>query len=254
MEILVGVDGSAESDAAVAWAVGEAGVRGCGLAVVHCCESRYYGLWTTTRTLREGLRDMARPIVADALKLAAQVDPSVPVRGAVLVTEPTRALVRLSARSALIVIGRPDRGALSRMLLGSITRYLLANAACPVVAVRATGRIDRVVATIPAPDADEQTVEFAVTEAERHHVPVHVAVTSSAHRGPLAVTVADLCTSTDLLVLGHHRHGRQPHHLGHDAVVALHIAPGPVAVVPEPSRAQAPGTKVPVAAESGMLG
>jgi nucleotide-binding universal stress UspA family protein len=134
---------------------------------------------------------MARPIVADALKLAAQVDPSVPVRGALLVTEP---------------------------------------------------------------DADEQTVEFAVTEAERHHVPVHVAVTSSAHRGPLAVTVADLCTSTDLLVLGHHRHGRQPHHLGHDAVVALHIAPGPVAVVPEPSRAQAPGTKVPVAAESGMLG
>lgn len=253
MQILVGVDGSAESDAALAWAVAEAKARGCGLAVVHCCESRYYGLWTTTRMLREGLRDMARPIVADALALAAGLDPSVPFRGAVLVTEPSRALVRLSARAALVVIGRPDRGVLSRLLLGSITRHLLANAACPVVAVRTPGGMDRVVAAITAPDSSDQTVAFAVAEAERHHVPVNVVV-APAHGGSLAETVARVCTPTDLLVLGHHRRGRAPHRLEHDAVVALHIAPGPVAVVPEPSTAHAPGTKVPVAAESVVLG
>jgi nucleotide-binding universal stress UspA family protein len=254
MEILVGVDGSTESDAALAWAVSEARIRGCGLALVHCCESRYYGLWTTTRALREELRDMARPIVADALRLAASLDPRVPVRGAVLVTEPTRALARLSAHAALVVIGRPDRGALSRLLLGSITRYLLANAACPVVAIRATGGIDRVVAAIATPEDDEQTVAFATAEAERHHVPVHVAVTFAAHGGSLAETVARVCTPTDLLVVGHHGHGRAPGHLEHDAVVALSIARGPVAVVPEMREAQLPGTKVPVAAEADVLG
>jgi nucleotide-binding universal stress UspA family protein len=248
MEILVGVDGSTESDAALAWAVAEARARGCGLAVVHCCESRYYGPWTTTPTLREGLRDLARPIVADAVERATNLDPSVRVRGAVLVTEPTRALVRLSAHAALVVIGRPDRGALSRLLLGSITRHLLANAACPVVAVRTDGGIDRVVAVITEPDTDEQTVAFAVAEAERHHVPVHVAVTSSVRGGSLAEVITRVCAPTDLLVLGHHRHGRAPHRLGHDAVVALHIATGPIAVVPEPPHADLPGTKVPVAA------
>jgi len=254
MEILVGVDGSTESDAAIAWAVAEARVRGCGLAVVHCCESRYYGLWTTTHLLREGLRDMARPIVADALTQAGRLDPTVPVRGAVLVTEPTRALVRLSARAGLVVIGRPDRGALSRLLLGSITRHVLANAACPVVAARTAGGIDRVVAAISAPEADEQTVAFAVAEAERHRVPVHVATASSAHGASLAETVAHLCTPTDLLVLGHHRHGYAPHRLEHGAVVALHIAPGPVAVVHEPRKVRTPGTKVPVAAQSDVIG
>lgn len=254
MDILVGVDGSTESDAALAWAVSQARVRGCGLAVVHCCESRYYGVWTTTRALREELRDMARPIVADALRMAARLDPSVPVRGAVLVTEPTRALIRLSAHAALVVVGRPDRGVLSRLLLGSITRYLLANAACPVVAVRTTGGIDRVVAAIATPDADEQTVAFAVAEAERHHVPVHVAVTFAARGGSLAETVARVCTPTDLLVLGHRGYGRAPHHVAHDAVKALSIARGPVAVVPELRDAHLPGTKVPVAAESDVLG
>jgi nucleotide-binding universal stress UspA family protein len=252
MEILVGVDGSIESDAALTWAVAEARTRNCGLAVVHCCESRYYGLWTTTRTLREGLRDMARPVVADALALAASLDASVPVRGAVLVTEPSRALVRLSAHAALVVVGRPERGALSRLLLGSITRHLLANSACPVVAVRTPGELDRVVVAITEPDCDDQTVAFAAAEAECHHIPVHVAVTS-AHGASLAATVARLCTPTDLLVLGHHRRGRVAHRLEHNAVVALHLAPGPIAVVHEPSKARMPGTKVPVAAESDVL-
>ncbi len=85
----VGVDGSAESDAAVAWAVAEARARGCGLIVLHACESRYYGLWTTTGTLRAGLRAMAQPLVDDAMALAARLDPAVPVRGSVLVASPT---------------------------------------------------------------------------------------------------------------------------------------------------------------------
>src|SRR6266571_1544187 len=107
-EIVVGVDGSAESDAAVAWAVAEARARGCGLIVLHACESRYYGLWTTTGTLRAGLRAMAQPLVDDAMALAARLDPAVPVRGSVLVASPTLQLPgghgRLGCRSGRHVV------------------------------------------------------------------------------------------------------------------------------------------------------
>jgi hypothetical protein len=43
----------------VGWAVREAAARGCGLVIVHACESRYYGSWTTTRDLRAGPRLVA---------------------------------------------------------------------------------------------------------------------------------------------------------------------------------------------------
>src|SRR5262249_39609789 len=90
---------------------------------------------------------------------------------------------------SVVVIGRPERGVLSRLLLGSISRHLLANAVCLMVGVRTVGGIDRVVAAISAPEADEQTVAFAVAEAKRHRVPVHVATASSAHGASLAETV-----------------------------------------------------------------
>lgn len=179
-EVLVGVDGSAESDAAVAWAVVEARARGCGVHVVHCCESRYYGLWTTTKTLREGLRALARPLVDDAIELAKRVDPDVPVRGGVIVAAPGRALVRLSARAGLVVVGRSGRGAISHLLLGSVARHVLAAADCPAVSVgcapedRPPSAPARIVAAVVRPESHERTLHFAFGEAKLHRVPLRV--------------------------------------------------------------------------------
>jgi len=274
-EILVGVDGSAESDAAVAWAVAEARARGCGLIVLHACESRYYGLWTTTRTLRAGLRAMAQPLVDDAIALAARLDAAVPVRGNVLVASPTRTLLRLSTRVPLIVVGRSGRGAISRLLLGSVTRHLMANSSCPVVAVGCppetddVGTFGRVVAVVDTSSGNQQTLRFAFDEAHIRNAPVHVlypmrpshqpaaeqhmlagalirvqaeypavAVTSLRKVDSVANVLASVCKSRDLLVLGHHRRGTfTPHTLEADVIDALHAAPCPVAVVHEPSEA-----------------
>jgi nucleotide-binding universal stress UspA family protein len=276
-DILVGVDGSAGSDAAVAWAVAEAAARGCGLLILHACESRYYGLWTTTRALRAGLRAIAQPIVDDALALAARADPAVPARGAVLVASPVRALQRLSDSAALVVIGRNGRGMLSRLLLGSVTQHLAANAGCPVIAVGCPprgvrpGTVDRVVAAIDTPSTNEQTLRFAFAEALQRHAPLDVVhsvphpddvdpelhrlgvsliawraeypgvdVTPRASAGSLLEAVAAACKPRDLLVLGHHRHlPFAPHSLGARATSALHAAPCPVAVVHETLEAEA---------------
>jgi nucleotide-binding universal stress UspA family protein len=194
-EILVGVDGSAESDAAVAWAVTEARARGCGVHIVHCCESRYYGLWTTTRTLRDGLRALARPLVDDAIELARRLDPELRVGGGVIVAAPARALVRLSARASLVVVGRSGRGAISHLLLGSAARHLLAAADCSAVSVgcRADGPAvsapERVVAAVVRPESHERTLRLAFGEAKLHRVPLRV-VTVLARTMPGAETGA----------------------------------------------------------------
>lgn len=270
-EILVGVDGSDESDAAVAWAVREASSRRCGVMIVHACESRYYGLWTTTKTLRAGLRQMARPIVDDALAVAARTDRQVPARGGVLVAAPTRALETLSEHVPLTVIGRNGRGALSHLMLGSVTQHLMAHAHSPVVAVGRPprtvppGTVDRVVAAITDVDANEHTLRLAIAEAGFRQVPLLVIhavdpqlprqpaerqltsslapwqasypdidLTGGVLAGSLPATIAEACTPRDLLLIGHHRHPAIAHHaLGAKASAALHAAPCPVAVVHE---------------------
>lgn len=264
-DVVVGVDGSAESDAAVAWAVAEAGVRNCCLVAVHACESRYYGLWTTTRTLREGLRQMARPIVDDALALAASIDPGVPSRGGVLVASPVRTLVRLSHSAGIVVIGRSGRGAISRLLLGSVARSVMAEAAAPVVAVgcppddTSPPRLARVVAAVADPAVNPESLQFAFAEAQRWDVPLRIVhasragrplagqdlipwqsaypgvhMTTSTHTDSLTDALVATCTSRDLVVLGHHRHLPTRHALGPHVMSVLHAAPCPVAVVPEP--------------------
>jgi nucleotide-binding universal stress UspA family protein len=276
-EVVVGVDGSAQSDAAVAWAVAEARARGCGLQIVHCCESRNYGLWTTTKTLREGLRQMARPLIDRALALAARLDPDIPADGRVLVASPAHTLVRLSARASLVVVGRNGRGAISRLPLGSVARHVMANTTCPVVGVGcprddvAVGTTSRIIAAIDHPAGHELTLHFAFGEALLHHVPMRVAsalprarlpgaparrqlgasliswqaqypavdVTSSVHVGDLVDALESLCTPRDLLVLGHHQHGPLIlSALGAHTTAAMRVAPCPIAVVQEPTHAQ----------------
>ena len=179
-DILVGIDGSAESKFAIAWALAEARARNCGLILVHACEAHDYGLWTTTKGLRAGLREMARPIIDEGLALAAKIDPKIPARGGVLVGSPNRILVRLSSLVSLVVIGRNGRGALSRLLLGSVTQYLAANAGCPVVAVGRpprgidTATVDRVVAAIASASINVQTLRFAFAEAAHRNSPLEV--------------------------------------------------------------------------------
>jgi nucleotide-binding universal stress UspA family protein len=83
-EILVGVDGSQHSDAAVIWTAGEAASRGCGLMVVHAFDASSTGIWATTAAIRSDLRAMSQGVVDDALRLAAQHQPGVPVAGCCL--------------------------------------------------------------------------------------------------------------------------------------------------------------------------
>ena len=183
--VVVGVDGSAESDAAVVWAANEALSRNARLRIVNACDSRYFGVWTLSRAFREELRSYAKPLVTDAADRAALILAPAAIETAVLVASPGRTLGLMSRHCELLVVGRTGRGALSRLVFGSTTREVLARSSCPVVAV--TKHADaapsatveglaapRVIVVVRDAATNADALRFAYEYAQRHQSELHI--------------------------------------------------------------------------------
>jgi nucleotide-binding universal stress UspA family protein len=277
-DILVGVDGSSDSDAAIEWAAREAAAHRCGLVIVHACDVVSRGLWDAPRAVRDELRETMRPIVDAAIMHANQLEPSIPARGGVLIARAGPCLVLLSERAQMTVIGRSGRGPLCRLLLGSVaTRTMAAGHGSVVAAARTIGppaqrHIVRVIAAVDEPATNMQTMQFAFSEADRHSAQLRIiqaiprhdaglarrvhsaeALTSWIARfpavdvdidirpGSLTTAVKDACGPHDLLVLGHHPHlPVNADRLGWATTAVLAAAPCPVAIVHEATHAAEP--------------
>jgi nucleotide-binding universal stress UspA family protein len=139
--IIVGVDGSPASDAAVGWAAHDAVLRHLPLTVVHVVHPviatlPYSPLPEGTALWQE---NEGRRILADALKLARDTtndDPRTPIESEVLLSATVPTLVDLSKEADLMVVGTYGRGALTRGLLGSVSSSLVRRAHCPVAVIR----------------------------------------------------------------------------------------------------------------------
>jgi nucleotide-binding universal stress UspA family protein len=140
--IIVGIDGSAESDAAVRWAAHDAAIRGLPLTVVHV-ESPAAATWSQAPVLEESAGEQlaegrsllahASTIARDAIADTAQVH----ITGELLSSAtPVPTLVEQSKDAELIVVGSRGRGALSRSILGSVSAGLISHAHCPVALIR----------------------------------------------------------------------------------------------------------------------
>jgi len=215
-KILVAVDGSVESNGALAWAVTEARIRDTGLTVVYVCDAAAYGLWTTTRTIRAGLRKLNQPIIHEALFRARRLGPDISIRGRVVLGSPSNSLLSISARTQLIVVGRQGKGALAAHLHGSVSQRLMTHAHCPVVTVShplgagPADVVDRVVLAVGDRPTAGHALAFARAEAERRRIPLyavhgrHVSrwPASGAQAAPLDPTVRiqqEECQLADLL-------------------------------------------------------
>jgi nucleotide-binding universal stress UspA family protein len=140
--IIVGIDGSPESDAAVSWAAHDATIRGLPLTVVHV-ESPAAATWSQAPVLEESAGEQlaegrsllahASTIARDAIADTAQVH----ITGELLSSAtPVPTLVEQSKDAELIVVGSRGRGALSRSILGSVSAGLISHAHCPVALIR----------------------------------------------------------------------------------------------------------------------
>ena len=138
--IIVGVDGSPASDAAVSWAAHDAVMRGVPLTLMHV-QDPVSRTWSQAKVLQEvsGWQEAeGRGILANASKIAHDIanDTSqITINGELQFAAPGPTLVDRSEDADLIVVGTDGRGALARGLLGSISSGLVRHAHCPVAVI-----------------------------------------------------------------------------------------------------------------------
>ena len=139
--VIVGIDGSPVSDAAVSWAAHDAAIRGLPLTLVYV-ENPAAPTWSQAPMLEESPAEQVaedRSLLANASKIArdAVADTAqLHINGELLSSAIVPALVDQSKDAELIVVGSTGRGALSRSFLGSVSSGLIRHAHCPVALIR----------------------------------------------------------------------------------------------------------------------
>jgi nucleotide-binding universal stress UspA family protein len=142
--IIVGIDGSGHSAAALEWAVREAGVHHAPLTVltVHEVAASGWGgtmVYQADDAIREENRKSAQEAVDQVLQKASGPTPADVTVRAVSGT-PAEALIDASREADLLVVGSRGAGGFSRLLLGSVSTEVSHHAACPIVIVPSGGR------------------------------------------------------------------------------------------------------------------
>ena len=137
--VVVGADGSPDSDAALAFACEEARLRGTGLTAVHTWSDVLADGILRPHPLQENVEEIEQ---AERSKLAEQVSgwqdkfPDLKIELDVTRGRPVRTLLERGEHAQLIVVGCRGRGGFSGMLLGSTSQALIAHSPCPVAVVR----------------------------------------------------------------------------------------------------------------------
>ncbi|MDI9894347.1 universal stress protein [Rhodococcus sp. IEGM 1381] len=139
--VVVGVDGTTASAAAVELAFEEADVRSAPLTAVHSWSDADLSIGFPIRGLEwPENRPAAAGQLAHMLGPQTVRYPTVPVRTVVVKDRPVQALLDHAQGAQLLVIGSHGRGGYGEMMLGSTSRSLLARAHCPVTVVPSPGR------------------------------------------------------------------------------------------------------------------
>ena len=178
--ILVGVDGSAESDAAIRWATTEAVMRGVPLTLVHVIQPvvTAWPMGPMHGNITEWQSANAKDVLDQAVKTvqscaAATGLPHLDTE--VLPGTIVPALVEAAENKQVIVVGRRGSGAIDRLLLGSVSAGLLHHARCPVAVIpveqrSAPDRDGPVLLGIDGSPASEPATALAFDEASRRGV------------------------------------------------------------------------------------
>ncbi|MEU0743566.1 universal stress protein [Streptomyces sp. NPDC006134] len=167
--VVVGVDGSPSSLAAVEVAAREAALRGAQLRLVHAFGGPSVRVPPHVRPWNPavaGLREMVDGTLAQAERRAREAAPRVEVARDVVVGEPVTVLEIESRTASLVVVGSRGLSAFGSLLLGSTGVHLAAHGRCPVLVVR--GGPDPAGPVLLAADgspAGEGAVAFAFAEA-----------------------------------------------------------------------------------------
>jgi nucleotide-binding universal stress UspA family protein len=132
--VLVGIDGSSESDLATAIAFEEASRRNVGVIALHAWSDVDVSDWPDVDW--PAAQSMSEQMLAERLAAWRQQYPDVNVHRIVVRDQPARQLVIHSAEAQLLVVGSRGRGGFGEMLVGSVSESVALLARTPVIVVR----------------------------------------------------------------------------------------------------------------------
>jgi nucleotide-binding universal stress UspA family protein len=142
--IIVGVDGSEQSQAALGWALGQAELVGADLVLAHTWNPDSYATPAMAGVVPDmiqagALNDEAEELAQawlDDLVAATVARTTASVSGVLASGSPAGHILDLSAEATMVVVGNRGRGGLRSAVLGSTSQQIAHHAQCPVVVVR----------------------------------------------------------------------------------------------------------------------
>jgi nucleotide-binding universal stress UspA family protein len=196
--IVVGVDGSAASTAAVRWAARRAAMSNTGLTLVHACPAVVPGSslvdWTgpTPAEVVRAQEEQAKLQLDDAAATAEETAGRLHIQTMALAGAPVPGLLELSNEARMLVVGRRGRVSLAEVLLGSVSTAMIHHARCPVAVIHdespdeAASTDAPVVVGIDGSPASELATAIAFDEASWRGVEL-VALHASYESDPFGI-------------------------------------------------------------------
>lgn len=137
--IVVGVDGSAPSRAALRWAVEEARLREAELEVVHGWQyPNVYAGAAPFSAFAFDVGELEAAAKKELDEIVSEVDArglAAPIRQTLVSGVPAWGLIDAAKDADLLVVGSRGRGGFAGLLLGSVSQQVAHHAPCPLVIV-----------------------------------------------------------------------------------------------------------------------
>ena len=171
--ILVGVDGSIASRAAIIWAIEQARDTGDEVALLLVVDDEWGAVGASAIT---ELESEALAIAARELEFAREHAAEVPVSAEYSIGSPMLALASEAAQYAAVAIGTHKVGSFNGLALGTRAMQLAAMSPVPVsiVPVASGGHRRGVVVGVSGMPGEDAVVRVAVAEARRRNQPLVV--------------------------------------------------------------------------------
>lgn len=139
--LVVGIDGSPASEHALDWAAAQAALTGLDLEIVYAIELPsqidFYGTEIVSPQI-DALQTMAEELLASAERHVTETHPQLGCRTRSAIGTATAVLLDASERATAIVVGSRGLGAVSSVVMGSVSIRLASDARCPVFVIEDT--------------------------------------------------------------------------------------------------------------------